>query len=152
MFLLGEWPEPEWATPHHIGCSMHSATSKLMFFIHPSVQVREKNDVIGFEAISYCLCLLTFPAQVCRHSAPLLQVHFVWPLMRCCVVCAYVCVWERARQCFTASTAFTGSDWSWMWIWKKKDGEKGHLSLSHSINHDSSFSSTSLVPPSFPFL
>lgn len=99
---------------------MHSATSKLMFFIHSSVKVGEKKkkkrNVIGFEAISHCLCLLTFPAQVCRHSAPLFWVHFVWPLMRCCGVCVCACV----RRCFTASAAFTGSDWSWIWIEKKK--------------------------------
>lgn len=60
-------------------------------------------------------------------------------------VCVCVCRSERARQCLTASAAFNASDWSWMWIGGEKR-EKKHLSLFHSINHDSSFSSTSLAP------
>lgn len=78
----------------------------------------------------------TFSGSFC------LTTHaFLWS------VCIYVFEW--AGQCFTASTAFTASDWSWMGIGKKR--EKKHLSPLHSINHDSSFSSTSLVPPSFTF-
>lgn len=116
-------------------------------YIHPLELA--PNGVIGFEAISRRLGFLTFPAQVCRHSALLFQVHFVWPLMRFCSECAFV--WVRAQRCLTASMAFTASDWSWMWVEKKK-GEKEHLSPFHSINHDSSFSSTSLILLSFSFL
>ncbi len=84
----------------------------------------------------------TFPGSFCLTTHAFLR-------------CVCVCVWERARRCFTASMAFAASDWSWMWIGeKKKEKEKKrkkkHLSPFHSINHDSSFSSTSLVPPLVP--
>lgn len=62
-----------------------------------------------------------------------------------CGVCVHVSVWERARQCFTASTAFTASDWSWMWIQKKKEKRSTSARFTPSI-----MTALSLPHHSFP--
>lgn len=84
-----------------------------------------------------------FFAQVWLYSALLFQVHFVWPLKRFCGVSALVCgiEWGDASLPLRPSLPQIGVECEW-----GKKREKKHLSSFHSINHDSSFSSTSLVP------
>ena len=94
--------------------------------------------------ISAQVCL---PAQVCFYSALLFQVHFVWPLMRFCGVRALVCGSKRGDASLPRRPSLPqiGVECE-----SEKKREKKHLSPFHSINHDSSFSSTSLVPPLIP--
>lgn len=128
--------------------SAHTATSRLMFFIYPSIKVGRKWRVESKAIIHHVrytfsaqVCL---PAQVCFYSALLFQVHFVWPLMRFCGVRAFVCGSKRGDASLPRRPSLPqiGVECE-----SEKKREKKHLSPFHSINHDSSFSSTSLVPP-----
>lgn len=61
----------------------------------------------------------------------------------CVCVCLYLCASEGGNASVPLQPSLPQIEWESK---KKKKREKKHLSPLHSINHDSSFSSTSLVP------
>lgn len=81
-------------------------------------------------AISYYLLLYILCTRLPAFSATFsgsfcLATHaFLWS------ACIYMC--ECRRQCFSAPTAFTASDWSWMGIGKKKKEATQPASLHQS--------------------
>lgn len=105
--------------------------------------------MIEFEAISRCLWFHTFSAQVCLPSQVCLYSALLSRFILFDHSCVFVvCVSEAMLHCLyglrrlrLASNGNRGG---------RKKREKKHLSPFHSINHDSSFSSTSLVSPLVP--